>query len=460
METGHNWVRTGGNKERVKIDYRFVKHRAETCNNKLYNNCPDISHVSPYRDRSTVTRGRHSTSAIKNNKKSPAVTTRSHTSTHVRNNFRSTIKSSVNTHSRRCLFWPTCADKKNSSHMSDTTEQYKQSVKQAPTHNSHYDTLVPRIRIHTSNSQCQQHWLNASVSTQTQLQQTLPPVLHRGYRHIHTASAEKDTHQQIQIKQTVLGNSGHVEQHRKSPLSTSAYTAQTGPCWSAEHWMTPQLQPQQALSTYRVSARMDSRQLRANTMRSSIINSWDPTYNGSNKGRFSQHDMVYIHNVGYVSTDLQHMTWNKRHRQHQQVSQHHSGKQRGSACQAWLLAMARKWWLTADGKHRWCLCSTWHTEAVHQAQWQTADIQSHQFQQGNAITTLPHVKHEFLWQHNQNEWSHLKTAGLVATENGRSARQQTQENSQTWKLSAPTVEAIQEGTAAPEWQKHQHDGQG
>lgn len=46
----------------------------------------------------------------------------------------------------------------------------------------------------------------------------------------------------------------HVERQRKSHVSTSANSAQTGRRWSAEKSRTTQLQPQQALSAYRASA--------------------------------------------------------------------------------------------------------------------------------------------------------------------------------------------------------------
>lgn len=148
----------------------------------------------------------------------------------------------------------TCANKKKSSHMSNYTGQYNHSVRRN-TNPQHNDAVVPITRIHTAHAQCQHHWmclcqLRHNCSRQCQRTYTDNTDIHiqdQRNRHI---SADKEAQGNFCVQQ----QTHHVNWHRKPPISADSDTAPTWPCWSAEKSMTTHLQPQQALSTYTVSA--------------------------------------------------------------------------------------------------------------------------------------------------------------------------------------------------------------
>ena len=130
------------------------------------------------------------------------------------------------------------------------------------------------------------------------------------------------------------------------------------------------------------------------------------------------------------------MTRNKRHRQHQQVRQHYSRKQHGSGCRC-----GYKQWHGSGRLTPACIGSL-----VTNIRHPKKSVSTSQYLQ----LRHDHMSSTNSWQVNHNERNRLKTADLVATETGRSARQQTQKTSQSCKLKASTLEAMQEDTAAPE----------
>ena len=207
---------------------------------------------------------------------------------------------------------------------------------------------VPMTRVHTASAQPAA--VNASLPTQTPLQQTCQEI--HTYDTIPTwgyTGLQQDFNKESTSSNSSRTMSTDLLRRKKPFVRASANTAQTRPCWST----TTQLQTSagvvyihtmsaHGVNRHFVSAdtvnnahiqqheqarhqryRMDSKQLRANTMRLRIpqplrSNLQGPNWNLAKVGSASMTRSTCA-TWWYVTADLQHITWNKKRTQHLQV---------------------------------------------------------------------------------------------------------------------------------------------